>query len=155
MRSRTVLLAEAKSEYSHWLLSCLAESHVTVLGSVSDPTIALALGVEHAPDVALFGVEKMDCPMFAAGSALLRRAPRTRVLFYAPQPDRELVGELLLAGAAGVACRTWTRGMVGRIVASLLRGDADADDARSRVPRAPDLSGAVDPTLFLDSRSPV
>jgi DNA-binding NarL/FixJ family response regulator len=139
MRLRTVLVAEADSKYALWLLSCLAEAHVTVLASVNSPGTALAVGVEHTPDLALIGVKSLNCAMFAAGTSLARRSPGTRVLFYTPNLTVPLVTELTTAGAAAIASRSWTRSMVAQVVSSLLLTTPDLPEGAGRRHSGPNL----------------
>jgi DNA-binding NarL/FixJ family response regulator len=102
---------------------------VTVVAEASDGTQAVALVVEHQPDVAVLDIQMPGMTGIEATRRIKTDCPEIRVLILTAYDDDPYVFALLQAGASGYVLKTASSGDLVQAVRAVHRGESVLDPA--------------------------
>jgi EAL domain-containing protein (putative c-di-GMP-specific phosphodiesterase class I) len=118
-----VMIADDEAELRTALAELLAhEEELELIGTAADAEEAIALAVDHRPDVAV-----VDVVMPAGGGPratreILRSSPGTRVIALSAHEDRRTVLEMFRAGAVGYLVKGAAGGDIVQSIVQVARG---------------------------------
>lgn len=100
---------------------------VEVIGAATGGEQAVAMAVEHSPDIVLMDLEMPEVDGIEATRRILELAPSTRVVILTSFSDRERILKALDAGAVGYLLKDAEPGELARGIAAAARGESPLD----------------------------
>jgi len=100
---------------------------VEVIGAAAGGEQAVAMAVEHSPDIVLMDLEMPEVDGIEATRRILELAPSTRVVILTSFSDRERILKALDAGAVGYLLKDAEPGELARGIAAAARGESPLD----------------------------
>lgn len=100
---------------------------VEVIGAATGGEEAVAMTLEHAPDIVLMDLEMPDVDGIEATRRIGEEAPSTRVVILTSFSDRERILKALDAGAVGYLLKDAEPGELARGIAAAARGESPLD----------------------------
>jgi DNA-binding NarL/FixJ family response regulator len=100
---------------------------VEVIGAATGGEEAVAMTVEHDPDIVLMDLEMPDVDGIEATRRIVELAPSTRVVILTSFSDRERILKALDAGAVGYLLKDAEPNDLARGIAAAARGESPLD----------------------------
>lgn len=100
------------------------QSNLEVIAEAADGKSAIALAVEHQPDIVVMDVGLPDINGIEATKQLLERVPQVKVVGLSVHGDKRYVVEMLRAGAAGYLLKNCATDELVRAIDAVMQGQS-------------------------------
>lgn len=123
MKEISVLLVDdhalVRDSLANWLR---AEEGITVVGEVGTADEAVAMAIQHQPDIVLMDIDMPGLLSFEAARIIRMRSERTRIVFLSAFSSDRYIEDALVAEAAGYITKTQPPEAVVKAVRSVAAG---------------------------------
>jgi DNA-binding NarL/FixJ family response regulator len=126
----TCLIADDHEVVRDGLRLALQRAHnIRVVGEASDGEAAVAMAHRRRPDVVIMDLRMAGIDGIEAAKQIRRNDPRTRVVMFTGQPERNLLQRGREAGCTGYLLKEATQTTIIRAIERVSRGDEFIDPA--------------------------
>lgn len=144
-----LMLADDHRMLRDTLKRSMLDEGFDVVAEASDGQEAVALGLEHRPDVVLMDVTMPEMDGVEATRRLVDGAPGTRVIMLTMHADHDVIAAAIRAGAVGYLVKDCSFDEVAETVRQAMSTDTDVSSqvAASMLTEAQHLTGEADSSV--------